>query len=363
MARKPLLDFPAIRRDTHMPMVLAHYGLTFPDHGAQAKINCPFPDHEDSTPSCSVNLEDGRFKCFGCGQQGNIFDFIAGMEGFEANGKGTAKAARRALDIMSLNPDDYRRGRAPKRSEYKAGWQGTQKPQNRRRTTSKPKTTSTPAEPAKTSTEANTGSQGDAEKPTENPVLDINLKLDPEHEFLASRGVGRDLAEEFGMGYCKAGIMKRRIAIPIHNRNGDLVAYTGRWTGTKDTIPEKEGKYKLPKGYFKEFDLFNLHRAAAMGKRFVVIVEGVWSTLRLHAAGIPTIALLGTSLSAVQAGLVAGAGFKYAILILDGDEGGRKAQPGVVSLLSQHVFVKTIELEDGVKPDTMDEEIVNRLRR
>ena len=39
--------------------------------------------------------------------------------------------------------------------------------------------------------------------------------------------------------------MKGRIAVPIHNAGGELVAYAGRWAGDDSEIPEGEGKYKL----------------------------------------------------------------------------------------------------------------------
>lgn len=40
-------------------------------------IHCPFPEHNDSTPSCSVNLQIGRFKCFGCEKGGGSVQFLS----------------------------------------------------------------------------------------------------------------------------------------------------------------------------------------------------------------------------------------------------------------------------------------------
>jgi DNA primase len=39
----------------------------------QAMGLCPF--HEDKNPSCSVNLANGLFNCFGCGAKGDVFSF------------------------------------------------------------------------------------------------------------------------------------------------------------------------------------------------------------------------------------------------------------------------------------------------
>ena len=39
---------------------------------------CPF--HDDANPSFSINLKNGMYHCFGCNEQGNLFNFIAKME-------------------------------------------------------------------------------------------------------------------------------------------------------------------------------------------------------------------------------------------------------------------------------------------
>lgn len=46
---------------------------------AQMKGNCPF--HEDRNPSFSVNVKSGKFHCFGCGQEGDVFNFLERHEG------------------------------------------------------------------------------------------------------------------------------------------------------------------------------------------------------------------------------------------------------------------------------------------
>jgi DNA primase len=250
--------------------------------------------------------------------------------------------------------------RAPAERYRKTG-KGAQTPQNARRAAETPKPTPNPSRPEKTPQEPISGPTEAGQSPGRNPPLAISLVLNHEHEFLARRGVTPEQAASFGIGHVRTGIMKNRIAVPIHNLAGELVAYTGRYAA--DDVPKGEIKYKLPKGFEKSLELYNIHRAAALGKTYVVIVEGVWSVLRLHAAGVPAVALLGVSVSQAQAKLVKTAGFRHAVLILDGDDAGRSATPAALTTLAERVYVKTILLPDGEKPDTMSHDIVRRLVR
>ena len=43
--------------------------------------NCPFPDHDDSSPSFGVNTESNLYNCFGCGKTGNIVNLVRQVEG------------------------------------------------------------------------------------------------------------------------------------------------------------------------------------------------------------------------------------------------------------------------------------------
>ena len=97
-----------------------------------------------------------------------------------------------------------------------------------------------------------------------------------------------------------------------------------------------------------------------LNKRYLVLVEGYWSAIRLHEAGIPVVALMGTSVSQAQAQLVREAGFKFITQLLDGDEAGRAAAKENAHILAQHVYVRTIELPDGEKPDTVSEDFLKQ---
>lgn len=46
-----------------------------------ANTNCPMPNHEDSSPSFGVNIDDNKYNCFGCGQTGDIIKLVQKVEG------------------------------------------------------------------------------------------------------------------------------------------------------------------------------------------------------------------------------------------------------------------------------------------
>lgn len=48
------------------------FGPMWSRDGAEVKIQCPSPDHDDHNPSCFLNLEKHVFNCFSCGARGHI---------------------------------------------------------------------------------------------------------------------------------------------------------------------------------------------------------------------------------------------------------------------------------------------------
>jgi DNA primase len=155
--------------------------------------------------------------------------------------------------------------------------------------------------------------------------------------------------------------MAGRCCIPIHNAEGQLVAYAGRWVGSLETLPEGEEKYKLPKGFHKSLELFNLHRVK--GYQHLVIVEGYFGTLRLHSLRIPAVGLMGSSISDEQVALLREhcPALRYVSVMLDGDEAGRKAADSVAARLARHWWTHIAELPDGTQPDTVALDVLEKL--
>src|SRR5438105_4720230 len=99
--------------------------------------------------------------------------------------------------------------------------------------------------------------------------------------------------------------MSGLVVIPIHNTNSELVGYAGRWPGQ---APDERPKYKLPTGFHKLGEVFNLHRAMREpAERPLIVVEGFFDVMLLWQRGYRrTVSLMGSSLSAVQEQLIAG---------------------------------------------------------
>jgi DNA primase len=81
--------------------------------------------------------------------------------------------------------------------------------------------------------------------------------LQAEHEAVQALGLTGEACKAFGAGYAPKGIMRGRLAIPIHDHTGQkLLAYVGRAVGNE------EPKLAFPKNYDPQTTIFNAHRVA-----------------------------------------------------------------------------------------------------
>lgn len=304
------VEFTQVKEKASFEQILQHYSLRVIGLGKQRMALCPF--HADTTPSCSIHLERNVFHCFGCNAKGSVLDFVARMENVSIR-----EAAARVKEICGLRSDapTFQTSRATRNANQRSG----------RR------------DPIQ------------ALQP-----LRFRLKLDPSHPYLAGRGVSPELAAQFGLGYCSCGtIMQGWICIPIHDEHGALVAYAGRWAS--EEVPQGVSKYILPRGFKKRRVLFGLHRV--VGAEHLILVEGYWSVFRIHALGLPAIALMGRVLSIEQETLLQESGVRRLTLLLDGDRPGREATGKLLPRLADF-FVRVIHLPDRAEPDTVPEQFL-----
>ena len=120
-------------------------------------------------------------------------------------------------------------------------------------------------------------------------------------------------------------------------------------------MPDDIEKYMLPPKFGKSKVLFNLHRIIAMETDEVVVVEGYFDVIRLHALRVPVVGVMGTSISDEQVSLLVAAGIKRVTVLMDGDSAGVDAAERVVPPLARSIWVRTAVLPEGEDPETVDE--------
>ena len=335
----PWVNFKKLRESLDFAQVLRDYDVAVTVKGDQAMGFCPLPDHKGQTDrkskSFSVNLKKGIFQCFGCQAKGNLLDFAALMEGLDPD-----------------NPEEFRKSALMLQERYSANGDDT--------VPDRPE----PREPGNAS--------GSEAKRLVNAPLGFELKgLRTDHPYPQERGLSLETTQYFGLGFCEKGLMKARLAIPLHDHGGHLIGYAGRLVDDAE-ISEESPKYKLPgdrerDGTVYEFRksefVFNGHRLETPLDDLVV-VEGFFGTMWLHQAGYPNVvALMGASCSERQATLLVDllqpSGRLW--VMPDGDDAGEKCACNVLSAVAPLRFVRWVKLEENQEPEDLGPEALEAL--
>jgi len=349
MSATKQIDFELLKREIGFEQVLTHYGLDkgMKRSGEELRGKCPLHKGKNDT-SFSVNTVMNLFRCWSCNASGSIIDFVVRMESCSLTQAGINLA--RWFTVETEEQTERARppsltGRALPLAQASPGEEDVVEVFH-------PMVEYVEQEPE----------EGGI---TTNQPLSFTLDLNPTHKYLRTRGLAGKTINTFGLGHYKSksgkGIMDGRICVPIHNTEGELVAYAGRWPADSGW-PEGEGKYKFPPKFGKSQELFNLHRAVKWIRSDphapLVIVEGFFDCMRIWQINVyPVVALMGSSISDQQVELIrqAIAPKGRVVLMLDGDEAGRKGQRDVAEKLLHHLFVRYVWLTDGVQPDQFDD--------
>jgi DNA primase len=336
MSKTKFVDFKAVKAAITMEQVLEHYGLMDRFKRSGDSLSGPCPIHKGDNPTqFRVSISKNIWNCFSeCKHGGNVLDFIARMENVSIHA-----AALKALEWFNLD------------SEALAANGGQDEEESEE--TPRPRLTPAKTAPKKTETQTETSAP--------NKPLKFRLeKLNAEHPYLTERGLTREIAMEFGAGYCEKGMMANRIAIPILNDKGEVVAYAGRCIGKPD---ENTPKYKLPQGFRKSLEVFNIDRAAKEPVSDpLIIVEGFFGCMKLHQNGCrKVVALMGSSMSLAQEELIRKhiSGKTHVIVMLDEDEAGQVGREDIAVRLSKFTFVKVHSFaKEGQQPEELTPEEV-----
>ncbi len=325
--------------------------------GANHVARCPF--HDERTPSFSVNGDKGFYHCFGCKASGDVFTFYAQMEGV-----GFAEALRALAERSGVELPEIR---DPERIAED------------RRLRDLHERLHTVCEAAAVFYERCL---------TDAPSSELARGA------LDERGITAEITQRFRIGYAPAqwdaltdhlrtlkmspadaetaGLLlpgrsggyydrfRHRLMFPILDRDGRVVAFSGRVLPVSEEIPEgivpeDTGKYvNSPETplYRKGELLFGLATArTAMRQRAeAILVEGNFDVVQMHQHGFTeTVAPLGTSFTEAQAKVLRRFA-ETAVLVFDGDDAGRKAARNAHAVCARAGLVARV----GVLPDRMD---------
>ncbi len=332
--------------------IISNY-LTVKKAGVNLKANCPF--HHEKTPSFMISQERQTFKCFGCGEGGDIFTFIEKMEGVDFYN---------ALKILAEKAGVELKNQSVKYGEKEF----------------------------KSDKKTRIYEINDWAKKLFNKILTDHPKAEKARKYIKSRGITNKTIQEFELGYApaswdllvkflkakgyqeneivQAGVaiksekgrvydrFRGRIIFPIHNIMGTTVAFTSRIL--EDDPPPAGGQAKYINSaespvYIKGKTIYGLDKAKMAIKEndLAVFVEGNMDVIACHQAGFKNVvATSGTAMTPEQLKILN----RYASVIalsFDHDTAGETAMKKAIKIALQNdINTKIISIEGPYKdPD------------
>jgi DNA primase len=318
-----------IRARTDIAELIGAY-LPLKRAGSAFKALCPF--HKEKSPSFHVNPQRQIFKCFGCGEAGDVFAFVMKHEGIDFNGA-VQLLARRAGVALETTPAEQTSGLRKDRlytiHEEAARWFRKVLAEYSGAETARAYLARRRLDGA-VADEFQIGYAPEAPDALFRWAREKSFSIeDLEAAGLASR------AEDPGPGgrthYAR---FRNRVMFPIRDELGRPIAFSGRlldehqkaakYVNSPETLLFKKGRV-----------LFALDKArkAILDERLAILCEGQIDAIRCHTAGIHTaVAPQGTALTEDQAILLR----RYAdeiVLVFDADTAGQDATLRSIDLL------------------------------
>jgi DNA primase len=308
---------------------------------------CPY--HDEKTPSFNVTPRLGIFKCFGCGESGDVFKFVMDQDGI-----GFTEAVRQLADRYGVFIPEEESTEPSESLQEKEGIYHALK--------------------------------------FAGIYFYRNLIENPDAEkalnYLEKRGYSREVFKKYGLGYAPTGgsdlykaaqnagidekylvegdlikpsqrgegyydTFRGRLMFPIFGTTGKVIAFAGRVLGN-----EKTAKYinsSQTKVYNKSEVVYgvNFAKNEIRKNKEVILVEGYTDVITLHEHGVKNVvASSGTALTPGQMKILNRYGEKI-VMIYDADNAGQAAMKrGIDIALAQGMEVQLLELPDGEDPDS-----------
>lgn len=296
---------------------------------------CPF--HDDNNPSMSVSEDKQIYKCFSCGASGNVFNFVMDYEKIDFKSALYLLAKRSGINVSNNLVKTNN-----KNDKFYEIYNIAEKYYQNN---------------------LNTSLGLEAKSYLHNRGIDdelikrfkIGLSLKEQNglvNLLVKKNYNIKDISLIGLSNMDKDLYINRIMFPLFNTNGDTIGFSGRiynmksdskYINTRETPIFKKGE-----------NLYNYHLAKdeARKEKFLIVVEGFMDVIRLYSIGVKNVvALMGTSLTKEQTTLIKRTSSNI-ILMLDGDNPGKKAIVNVGQILEEeNLKVNVVALPEDLDPD------------
>ena len=289
--------------------------VTLRKAGRAYKGLCPF--HAEKTPSFTVDPDRRTFKCFGCGEGGDCFDWLVKTEGLEKVDALKALAEKAGIELSGGKPPGEREREQRLTAAHDAAHfyfrqalRGTDKGK-----AAAAYVVDRGIEPAS----IEKFGIGYAPDLPDGMLAYLRKKGHPDAEIVATGLVvetERGLVDRF----------RDRLIVPIRDTRGRIIAFGGRAMRA-----DQRGKYiNSPQTalFSKSATLYALDvaKAAVRKQSEAVIVEGYFDAIAAHQAGIANVvASMGTALTQDQYRVLDDLHIDRAIVAFDGDAAGQRS--------------------------------------
>lgn len=308
---------------------------------------CPF--HNEKTPSFNVNPSMGIYKCFGCGESGDVFSFVMSMEGVSFPESLRSLADRYGIDI----PDEHTEGEDD-RTRLREGVFHALKFAGLY--FYRMLIESDEASSARTYLEERGYSRsvirtfGLGYAPSGSTLLKAAQNEGIPEEYLKEG----DLVKESQRGDGYYDTFRDRLMFPIFNPSGKVIGFAGRILGSSKKTAKYINSAQTPV-YNKSEVVYGINFAKNEIRKEseVILVEGYTDVITLCTHGIKNVvASSGTSLTSGQIRILQRYGNRI-VMIYDADSAGQTAmERGMRVALEQGMEVYLMQLPDGEDPDS-----------
>ncbi len=99
-------DVRRVREASRLDLVIARYVRLRPARNDQFKASCPFHSEKLASLNIAPAVRGGRYHCFGCGADGDVFDFVMKIDRLSYAQAVRHLAAQAGIDLSPpTNPE------------------------------------------------------------------------------------------------------------------------------------------------------------------------------------------------------------------------------------------------------------------